>query len=95
MKQLPTICPSCAGMLAVKRLCCECCGTEVEGEYELPPLARLSAEDEGFLLQFLKADASLKEMARILRLSYPTVRNRLDAIIKQLRQHEPKRKEKK
>jgi hypothetical protein len=95
MKQLPRLCPSCAGMLAVKRLYCEHCGTEVEGEFELPPLARLSAEEQGFLLQFLKADASLKEMARILRLSYPTVRNRLDAIIDQLKRHEPTRKEKK
>jgi hypothetical protein len=79
-------------MLGVKRLYCENCGTEVEGEFALPPLARLSAEEQGFLLQFLKADASLKEMARILRLSYPTVRNRLDAIIEQLKQHESKRK---
>jgi hypothetical protein len=79
----------------VKRLRCERCGTEVEGDFELPPLTRLSAEDQGFLLQFLKADASLKEMARIVRLSYPTVRNRLDAIIEQLKQHEFKRKEKK
>ncbi|HYY35085.1 MAG TPA: DUF2089 family protein [Candidatus Binatia bacterium] len=95
MKQLPTLCPSCAGMLAVKRLYCEHCGTEVEGEFELPPLARLSTEEQGFLLQFLKADASLKELARILRFSYPTVRNRLDAIIEQLKRHESKRKEKK
>jgi hypothetical protein len=95
MNQLPTLCPSCMGMLAVKRLCCEHCGTEVEGEFQLPPLARLSVEEQEFLLQFLKADASLKEMARILRLSYPTVRNRLDAIIAQLKQHERKGKEKK
>jgi hypothetical protein len=95
MKLLPTVCPSCAGMLAVKRLSCERCGTEVEGQFELPPLTRLSHDEQTFLLQFLKADASLKELARILRLSYPTVRNRLDAIIEQLKQHESKRKEKK
>jgi hypothetical protein len=82
-------------MLCAKRLYCERCGTEVEGQFELPPLVRLSPEEQGFLLQFLKADASLKELARILRLSYPTVRNRLDAIIEQLKQHESKRKEKK
>ena len=82
-------------MLAVKRLYCEHCGTEVEGEFALPPLARLSTGEQEFLLQFLKADAILKELARILRLSYPTVRNRLDAVIEQLKQHESKRKEKK
>jgi hypothetical protein len=95
MKQLPIVCPSCDGKLGVKRLYCERCGTEIEGEFELPPLALLSTEEQGFLLKFLKADASLKEMARILRVSYPTVRNRLDTIIEQLKQHESKRKEKK
>jgi hypothetical protein len=95
MKQLPTLCPSCAGILAVKRLYCESCGTEVEGEFALPPLVRLSVQEQEFLAQFLKADASLKELARILRLSYPTVRNRLDAIIEGLKQHELNRKEKK
>ena len=95
MKQLPTLCPSCTVTLAVTRLYCENCGTEVEGQFQLPPFARLSPDDQGFLLQFLKADASLKELARILRLSYPTVRNRLDVVIAQLRQHEAKRREKK
>jgi hypothetical protein len=95
MKKLPTLCPSCSSLLAVKRLYCQRCRTEVEGEFELPSLARLSTEEEGFLLEFLKADASLKELARILGLSYPTVRNRLDAIIERLKQNESKTKEKK
>jgi len=95
MKKLPTLCPSCSTLLAVKRLNCQHCGTGVEGQFELPSLARLSTEEQEFLLEFLKADASLKELARILRLSYPTVRNRLDAIIEHLRQNELKTKEKK
>jgi hypothetical protein len=61
----------------------------VEGAFSLPALASLPAEDQEFLLNFVKASGSLKEMARILGLSYPTVRNRLDAIIAQLKQHEP------
>ncbi|MGZ4975428.1 MAG: DUF2089-like zinc ribbon domain-containing protein, partial [Limisphaerales bacterium] len=39
MKRLPTSCPSCGGFLAVKRLHCESCETEVEGFYALPVLA--------------------------------------------------------
>jgi hypothetical protein len=95
MKQLPSLCPSCSAVLAVKRLYCEGCGTEVEGQFELPPLAQLSAGDQAFLLQFIKASASLKDMARILGVSYPTVRNRLDAIIQQLKRTESSRKAKK
>lgn len=84
MKHLPTICPSCQSLLAVKRLCCEHCGTDVEGLYPLPVLAALSQEDQEFILHFVKASGSLKEMAALLKVSYPTVRNRLDEVISRL-----------
>ena len=35
-------------------------------------------------MEFVKASGSLKEMASILNVSYPTVRNRLDEIIDKL-----------
>lgn len=84
MKKLPTLCPSCGAGLAVKRLRCERCETEVEGLYPLPPLAALPPEDQEFLLEFVKASGSLKDMAALLKVSYPTVRNRLDEIIAKL-----------
>jgi hypothetical protein len=68
----------------VKSLICERCQTEIQGQYELPLLARLSVDDQGFILEFIKASGSLKEMARLLGLSYPTVRNRLDEIIERI-----------
>ena len=88
MKVLPTICPACNRQLKVKSLVCERCQTEIQGEYELPVLAGLSVDDQAFILEFVKSSGSLKEMARLLRLSYPTVRNRLDEIIKRLKQAE-------
>ncbi len=95
MKRLPVSCPSCGGKVAVKRLRCEKCETEIEGLYPLPPLAGLPPEDQEFLLAFIKAGASLKEMAGILKVSYPTVRNRLDEIIDKLKRDEASQKEKK
>jgi hypothetical protein len=95
MKRLPTSCPSCSGKLAVKRLRCEKCETEVDGLYPLPPLASLGQEDQEFILEFIKASGSLKEMAGILNVSYPTVRNRLDEIIEKLTQSQNSQKEKK
>jgi hypothetical protein len=86
VKNLPTTCPSCNGKLAVKRLHCEKCETEVEGFYSLPTLAGLSQDDQEFVLEFIKASGSLKEMAAILKVSYPTVRNRLDEVIFKLKQ---------
>ena len=88
MKKLPTICPSCNRILNVKQLLCENCSTEVEGIYELPALASLSDSEQQFILQFVKASGSLKEMAKLLGLSYPTVRNRLDEIINRVKELE-------
>ncbi|HUW18826.1 MAG TPA: DUF2089 family protein [Sedimentisphaerales bacterium] len=85
MKVLPTICPACENRLKVKSLTCQQCQTEIQGQYELPALSKLSVDDQDFVLEFIKASGSLKEMARLLRLSYPTVRNRLDEIIEQLK----------
>jgi hypothetical protein len=85
MKILPTKCPACNEQLKVKSLICQKCNTEIQGQYELPPLVRLPAEDQDFILQFIKSSGSLKEMAKFLKLSYPTVRNRLDEIIEHIK----------
>jgi hypothetical protein len=84
MKILPTQCPSCQADLQVKRLTCSQCETEVEGRYVLPLLARLNPDDQAFIQLFVQASGSLKEMAKLLGVSYPTVRNRLDEIIEKL-----------
>ena len=81
MKKLPTACPSCGGRLSVRRLACAACDTAIDGDFQLPPLAQLPAEDQEFVIQFVKASGSLKEMAELLHLSYPTVRNRLNDVI--------------
>lgn len=85
MKILPTTCPACNNQLKVKSLICEQCETEIQGQYELPPLASLCPDDQAFILDFMKASGSLKEMAKLLGLSYPTVRNRLDEIIERVK----------
>jgi len=85
MKILPTLCPACNNQLKVERLICQRCETEIQGQYELPALASLCPNDQAFILDFMKASGSLKEMAKLLGLSYPTVRNRLDEIIEHVK----------
>ena len=67
----------------------------MDGLYSLPALASLGQEDQEFILEFIKASGSLKEMAGILDVSYPTVRNRLDEIIERLKQSQSSLKEEK
>ncbi len=56
----------------------------VEGEFELPPLASLSLEDQVFVAAFVRSHGSIKEMERLFGVSYPTVKNRLNRIGKAL-----------
>jgi hypothetical protein len=81
MNKLPLYCPSCQNKLKVKSLSCEKCNTSVEGLYSLPILTSLTIEDQQFIVNFVKFSGSLKDMAKHLGLSYPTVRNLLDEII--------------
>jgi hypothetical protein len=52
----------------------------VEGSFELPQLARLSAEDQVFVVAFLRSHGSIKEMEQVFGVSYPTVKARLTRI---------------
>jgi hypothetical protein len=59
-------------------------GIAIEGSFELPVLARLSEDDQVFVMAFIKAEGVIKEMERIFGVSYPTIKNRLSRIAKQL-----------
>ncbi|WP_437735728.1 DUF2089 domain-containing protein [Sorangium sp. So ce1335] len=74
-------CPSCDGELRATRLGCQTCGTNLDGQFEIPALLQLSPDDLSFVTAFVRSSGSLKAMAQQLQVSYPTVRNRLDEII--------------
>ncbi len=56
----------------------------VEGEFGLPELARLSLEDQVFIVAFLRSHGSIKEMEQTFGVSYPTIKARLNRISSQL-----------
>ena len=66
-------------------------GTDIsiDSEFELPPLAQITAEDQVFVMAFVQASGSIKEMERIFGISYPTVKNRLKRIADLLPLTEP------
>ena len=59
-------------------------GISIQGEFELPPLARLRYEDQVFVSEFVRCHGSIKDMEKAFGISYPTVKNRLNRIIDQL-----------
>lgn len=79
--KFPIHCPSCNQNLDVVQLKCENCSTQISGKFSLPMLLQLSNEEQEFIVAFLLASGSLKEMAKQMKVSYPTVRNYLDDLI--------------
>ena len=60
-------------------------GIAIEGEFELPRLARLSAEEQVFVMAFIQCHGSIKDMEEMFGISYPTVKNRINRIAQQFR----------
>ena len=56
----------------------------IEGAFQLPPFADLSMDDQLFMAAFVKTHGSIKQMEQIFNISYPTVKNRLNQIARQL-----------
>ncbi|HUA35536.1 MAG TPA: DUF2089 domain-containing protein [Candidatus Binataceae bacterium] len=84
MRPLILKCPSCDGALSVARLECAKCDIGIEGEFSMPPLLRLSPAQIDFVEVFIKNRGSIRDVERELGVSYPTVRGRLDDVIRAL-----------
>ncbi len=59
-------------------------GIAVEGDFELPLLARLDAKDQSYVAAFIHCHGSIKQMERWFGVSYPTIKARLNRIAEQL-----------
>ncbi len=82
MSPLVTSCPSCGQKeVQVTKIECRDCGTRFEGQFEIPKLLKLSSEQLHFVMEFVKCSGSLKQMAKIQKISYPTLRNKLNELI--------------
>ncbi|HEV3075417.1 MAG TPA: DUF2089 family protein [Thermoanaerobaculia bacterium] len=73
-------CPECRAPMRIRRLVCPQGHVAMEGEFEVPTLARLSLEEQLFVTAFVRCHGSIKRMEELFEISYPTVKNRLNAI---------------
>ena len=56
----------------------------IEGEFELPSVARLAYEDQVFVAEFIRLHGSIKQMEQSFGVSYPTIKSRLNRIAAKL-----------
>jgi hypothetical protein len=84
MFQAPGRCPTCESLLGIRELGCSQCGTTVRGQWESNSFQRLSADQQAFLILFVRSRGNLSEVERALGVSYPTVRAKLEELINAL-----------
>lgn len=70
--------------MQVRELACPACQIEVSGDFALPRLLRLSGKNLVLAEAMILAGGNLKSLAQSLRISYPTLRKRVDDLIDEL-----------
>lgn len=84
MKKVISRCPVCNNELTVARLKCDSCDTVIENSFCLSKFDYLSEEELYFTETFIRCRGNIKEVERALGISYPTVRSKLEGVIKTL-----------
>jgi len=70
--------------IVIERVCIPEKQIAIEGQFSLPELARLSLEDQVFVIAFIRSHGTIKEMEQTFGVSYPTIKARLNRISSQL-----------
>lgn len=83
-RHAPRDCPVCGQRLALTRLSCEDCGSELSGTFGACDFCALGDEDRDILRVFLSSRGNMKDVERHLGVSYPTARSRFDALLGRL-----------
>ena len=84
MRPAPARCPICQSELTVVRLHCSSCDTSIEGQFASGQFPNLTSEQLEFIFTFVRCEGKINRMEQELGVSYPTIRNRLNEVIRAL-----------
>ena len=84
MQNLFSKCPACGGRIIITECQCAECRLQMRGDFQPGWFSTLSEDELTFIRVFLTARGNLSEVERVLGISYPTIRNKLDEINKVL-----------
>ena len=73
-------CPACGGAIVITECKCPRCQLQFRGEFEVGSFSSLSSEQLTFVKAFLQVRGNLSELEKVLGISYPTIRNKLDSV---------------
>ena len=84
MKKNLTTCPSCTGKLKISQYHCPSCGININGEFEGCLFCDLTDEDRYFAFVFLQTGGNIRDVERVMGISYPTVKAKLAQLLEHL-----------
>ena len=73
-------CPVCNSQLKIVEYHCNNCDTTIKGNFDIGDFALLTPAQQEFAKTFICCSGSIKEVEKQLKISYPTVKNRLAEI---------------
>jgi hypothetical protein len=79
-KKVVSSCPVCSGELSIGRLACGECKTSIETALPIPAYFRLPEDLQEFVMVFLRCRGNIRDVEKVLGISYPTVCKRLDLV---------------
>ncbi len=84
-------CPACGGPITITECTCDNCHLQMRGQFrpELSKLSSLTDDQVAFVQVFLRARGNISEVEKILGVSYPTIRNKLDEVNRALERGAP------
>jgi hypothetical protein len=85
----PSDCPVCGERLAVTRLGCGSCGSELAGVFASCTFCALNESETEMLRVFLASRGNLRDLEKHLGVSYPTARLRFNQLLEKLGLAEP------
>jgi len=84
-EQVPSRCPRCSSALSVSELRCPECDLTMTGDFARCRFCELPPEQLRFLEVFIRCRGVIRQMEKALGVSYPTVRSRIDDLLRALR----------
>jgi len=78
-------CPSCEEKMVISELRCPKCDLRLKKDFESCDFCQLPEEDHEFLLVFLRTQGRITEMEKLLGVSYPTIKSKIDSLLSNLK----------
>lgn len=78
-------CPSCEERMVISELRCPACDLRIKKDFPPCEFCQLAEDDYEFLKIFLRAQGKITDIEKVLGISYPTIKSKIDRLLAKLK----------